>query len=151
MKKLLFVALSVLLLQSVAKSQTKQDSLSIKETVANYIEGWYSADVSRMEKSLHKDLAKRGIVPSRDGKNTEMLKASYTEMVSWTGQKPNQLKGNDALKNQLKISITEIGINIASAKSISPEFIDYLHLAKIGNEWKILNAIWEPNYKAMGK
>lgn len=151
MKKLLFITLCICMIQSVAKSQTKEDSLSIKETIANYIEGWHSADAARMEKALHKDLAKRGIVPSRDGKNYDMLKASFTDMISWTTQKTNQLKDNAALKNQLKISITELGVNIASAKSISPEFIDYLHLAKIGGEWKILNAIWEPNYKAMGK
>lgn len=146
MKKLLFVVLSICLMQSVVKSQSKQDSLSIKQTVANYIEGWYSADAVRMEKALHKDLAKRGIVPSRDGKNTDILKAGFNEMISWTTQKPNQLKENESIKSQLKISISEIGINIATAKSISPDYIDYLHLAKINGEWKILNAIWEPNF-----
>lgn len=61
-KKLLFVALCVCLLQSVQKAQTQHDSLSIIETIANYIEVLYSTDAARMEKALHKDLVKRGRV-----------------------------------------------------------------------------------------
>lgn len=147
MKELFFVFGVVLFVQMESIAQAIPDSLQIKETVSNYIEGWYSADTARMDKAIHPELAKRGIVPSRDGKKTGMLKASYKEMMEWTSQKPNQFKDNSVKPNQIEISIIEIGVNVAVAKCVSPEYVDYLHLARLKNEWKIINAIWEPNYK----
>ena len=133
------------LLKISVQSQTLQDTISISETTMNYIEGWYSGDSVRMAKSLHPELAKRGIVPSKDGKNTVILKASYSEMIQWTGKRPDALKDNKDLLR--KLTILEIGKNIATVKCESKDFIDYLHLARLNNEWKILNAIWEFNDK----
>lgn len=147
MKKLLLAIAIFFIAQIELKSQTIPDSLLIKETVSNYIEGWYSGDTLRMSKSIHYDLAKRGIVPSRDGKKTGMLKASYQEMITWTSKNPNQIKDNSIKTNDIKISIIEIGVNVAVARCESKDFIDYLHLARLKNEWKIINAIWEPNFK----
>lgn len=147
MRKLFFTSAILFIALIELKAQTTTDSLLIKETVSNYIEGWYSADTARMNKGIHPELAKRGVVPSRDGKKTGMLKASYKEMMEWTSQKPNQFKDNTVNPNQIKISIIEIGVNVAVARCESPEYIDYLHLARLKNEWKIINAIWEPNFK----
>ena len=147
MKKLISIIVVVCSMQFAANSQTTQDSLSINEAVLNYIEGWYSADTVRMKNSLYPELAKRGIVPSRDGKNTVMLKATFAQMVEWTSKSPNLMQENKVLKSDFKIKIIEMGLNIADVKCVSPQYVDYLHLARINNEWRILNAIWEPNYK----
>ncbi len=147
MKKIFLAAAIIFIAQIELKAQTTPDSLLIKKTVSNYIEGWYSADTAKMNKGIHPELAKRGIVHTRDGKQTIMLKASYKEMMGWTSQKPNQFKDNTVNPNQIKISIIEIGVNVAVARCESPEYIDYLHLARLKNEWKIINAIWEPNSK----
>lgn len=147
MKNFLFAFAILFIAQIELKAQTIPDSLKIRETVSNYIEGWYSADTARMNKGIHPELAKRGIVPSRDGKQTVMLKASFNEMMGWTSKKPNQIKDKSIKTSDIKISIVEIGVNVAVAKCVSPEYIDYLHLARLKNEWIIMNAIWEPNYK----
>jgi hypothetical protein len=139
------------LFQTATKSQNKQDSLAIKETVEHYIEGWYSGSADRMGKSLHPELAKRGVLPTKDGSNTEIAKASYEDMIKWTGLRPDLLKENKVSKNDLVITILEIGQNIANVKCLSVDFIDYLHLMRTNNEWKILNAIWEPNYAQIMK
>ena len=147
MKKM-FIVLCVLgILPILLKAQTKQDSAAIRVTVLNYIEGWTSGDSARMALSLHPLLAKRGIVPSRTGKGTEMLSATYKEMVSWTVFQKNAKKEIPQQKDE--IFIDKIGRNIASVTCISSEYIDYLHLARTGKGWKILNAIWEPNYSVM--
>lgn len=151
MKKLTFILIAFSLMQFSLKSQTKQDSLLIHETVSDYIEGWYSGDTVRMVKSLHPELAKRGILPSRDGKSTQIAKASYSDMINWTSRNPNLIKENKVLKSDINITIIEIGVNMANAKCVSKQYIDYLHLARINNEWKILNAIWEPNYGSVKK
>jgi hypothetical protein len=149
MNKLIMLFIVYCLVQISIKSQTLQDTISIRETTMNYIEGWYSGDSVRMSKSLHPELAKRGIVPSKDGKSMLILKVTYAEMIQWTGKRPNLLKDNKDLLR--KLTILEIGKNIATVKCESKDFIDYLHLARINDEWKILNAIWEFNDKEVKK
>ena len=144
MKKALLLLILLFIAGTKGFAQGTPDSTAIKETVANYIEGWYSADADRMAKALHPELAKRGIRQGKEGQNTQIMKADFNNMVAWTKGKPNEIKANPAVKNTLSIIIREIGKNIADVKCVSPDFIDYLHLGRINGEWKILNAIWEP-------
>ena len=145
MKKFTLIILFVCLTQMVVKAQTlAQDSLAIRETVLNYIEGWEDGDTIRMTKALHTKLAKRGIVPSQNGNVTDLLRANYTEMVNWTASRKNLPKENSG---EIVIKIYEIGKNIADVKCVSKDYIDFLHLARIDNQWKILNVIWEFNEK----
>ncbi len=144
MKKILLITLLFAFAAAKGFAQGIPDSTAIKETVANYIEGWYSADAERMAKALHPELAKRGIRQGKEGQSTVIMKADFNNMVAWTKSKPNEIAANPAVKNTLSIIIREIGNNIADVKCISRDFIDYLHLGRINGEWKILNAIWEP-------
>jgi len=144
-KKLSLIIVFLSLTQLFVKAQTLvQDSLAIRKTVLNYIEGWDNGDTIRMTKALHTKLAKRGIVPSQNGNGTDLVRANYTEMISWTASRKNLPKENSG---KIVIKIYEIGKNIADVKCVSKEYIDYLHLARIDNQWKILNAIWEFNEK----
>lgn len=119
------------------------DSTMIKEVALNYIEGWYSADTSRIAGSLSNDLVKRGFLISRNENKLVKVEATYTQMIEWTGRKPNELEKRPDIR--IDVQIIEIGKNIAMAKIVSPQFIDYIHLGKMNGEWKIYNVIWEPN------
>ena len=65
MKKILLFRIGVLALLIVTScnlfAQTERDTLLIKETALNYIEGLYTNNYERMEKALHPELAKRVI------------------------------------------------------------------------------------------
>jgi hypothetical protein len=142
MKRLIIILIVAIFNLFCAKSQTiVPDSVAIKVTVLNYIEGWNSGDTVRMAKALHPKLAKRGVVMSPNGKIAELQRASYTDMMTWTASRAKLPE----VKEDVKIVIYDIGKNIANAKCISKEYIDHLHLVRINNEWKILNAIWELN------
>ena len=39
--------------------------------------------------------------------------------------------------------ILDIYRNIATARSQTKGFVDYIHLVKIGEEWKIINVLWD--------
>lgn len=117
------------------------DEEAIRETALNYIEGWYSADTARMAKALSPELAKRGIILNPRTDELVLAPASYTQMLQWVGQKPNELEEDP--DKQMEVFIIEIGAYIAMVKTITPDFIDYLHMGKMNGEWKIYNAIWE--------
>jgi len=117
------------------------DEEAIKETALNYIEGWYSADTARMAKALSPDLAKRGFVLNPRTKKLVIAPATYEQMLQWVGQKPNELESDP--EKPLEVVIIEVGEYIAMVKTITPDFIDYLHMGKMDGVWKIYNAIWE--------
>ncbi|MEN8202700.1 MAG: nuclear transport factor 2 family protein [Bacteroidota bacterium] len=114
---------------------------AIKECALNYLEGWYSADTARMAKALSPDLAKRGIILNPRSNELVIAPATYAQMLQWVGQKPNELESDP--DKQMEVHIIEVGEYIAMVKTITPDFIDYLHMGKMSGEWKIYNAIWE--------
>ena len=128
-----------------ASAQSEEDEQAIKVTALNYIEGWYSADTARMSKALSPDLKKRGFLIHPQTKQLIVSEATYSQMVEWTSKKPNELKQDQEI--EIKVEIIEIGRNIAMVKTISPQFIDFIHMGKIDGEWKIYNVIWESGDK----
>ena len=113
--------------------------LGVKEVPFNYITSWYAGDTNQMKQALHVKLVKRRVVTTK-----EVWNVSYDWMIhavkSGTGRIENIKQA------QKEIQILDQTDTIASAKVISNRFIDYLQLAKINNQWKIVNALWE--YKA---
>ena len=113
----------------------------IEKAVRDYIDGWYEGNAERMARALHPDLTKRRVVALPNGKemfNTISADAlvAYTEMGF--GKKSKQ----EGQKNE--VIILDVSPQTATAKSISHEFIDYLHLAKVDGQWRIINVLWEP-------
>jgi hypothetical protein len=110
---------------------------SIKKAALDYIEGWYVASPERMERALHPDLAKRAVV---NLKGTDNLSAiSFERMMDLV---KNKNEDKEAL-GKIECEILDVYGNMACAKTISPDFIDFLHLARWQGEWKIINALWE--------
>jgi hypothetical protein len=123
-----------------AKSQTRIDTLQIKETALNYIEGYYNADTLRMKKAIHPELAKRIAIKSEEG--YIMIKNTGSSELVLATLKSKKAESKDAFK--ASINIYDISNNMATLKVTSNKlkFIDYLHMVKINNEWKILNVLW---------
>jgi hypothetical protein len=136
---ILFAVFSGFTIAKVAADSEKVKK-AITETALNYIEGWYSGDAERMDKAMHKDLAKRGIMVNAGTGKTGIMPATKDQMVAWTkagaGKKAKEKWG-------IKVEILDVLVNTASVKITSVDFIDYAHLAKFDGEWKILNVIWE--------
>ena len=109
------------------------DAELITATVRDYFEGWYDADVARMDRALHPDLVKRstaedGVILSKDA----MLQACAR------GQ------GTRAAGRWLTIDIADVCGDIASAVVRSAPYREYLHLIRTGDRWKIAKALWLP-------
>ena len=117
------------------------DEVAVTECALNYLEGWYSADTARMAKALSMDLAKKGFLTNPQTGELHIAPASYDQMLQWVGQKPDQLSLDPDIK--MEVHIIEVGENIAMVKTVTPDFIDYLHMAKVDGQWKIYNAVWE--------
>jgi len=130
----------LVLLLAIGKGAFAQsDEVQIKTTALNYLEGWYTADTARMANALSPMLAKRGFMLAADGKTMEVHDASYSQMLEWTGKQEKHLLSDLSIS----VTIIEIGENIAMLKTETPDFVDYIHMARLQGAWKIYNVVWE--------
>ena len=119
----------------------QDESNAIKQSVLDYVEGWYDADVTRMARCLHPDLVKRTL--GRDEQGTWRLRRTVdaARMITLT----EQGGGSDMPEpqRQYHVAILDVFRHVATAKCVSPEYVDYLHLAKFDDRWLIVNVLWE--------
>lgn len=119
-----------------AQTSSPPSAVEAVEAVArDYIEGWYTGDVERMERSLHDDLVKR--IPVADSLGARLHPISKARMVELTtgggGENPDAV---------VQIFVDDVSGDIATARVLSPEYLDYLHLARTQDGWKIVNVLF---------
>lgn len=143
MKKAIMSILMVLTVAMVGFPQEKADvekeKAAIKQAALDYIEGWYEGNAQRMERALHPDLVKREVNTMPTGKDV-LFSVSASNMVEFTRAGGGSETPKEKQKNE--VIILDVYQNIATAKAISADYVDYLHLAKINRQWKIVNVLW---------
>ena len=119
----------------------KTDEDQIINVVYNYVDGWWEGDYEKMDKCLHPDLVKRSIYIHNKTGQSMINDASKSAMVGYT--KGGGGKDSIEEKGEVKITILDINLNIASVKATSLKYVDYIHLVKWNGEWVIINVLWE--------
>ena len=116
--------------------QSSSDRADIEAVLRDYIEGWYGGDTARMDHALHNDLVKR--MPVVDETSGSALRAvSKERMLELTAG-----GSGDMANPEFEIYVDEIATDIASARLLSPEYLDLIHLAKTAEGWKIANVLF---------
>lgn len=125
-------------------AQLQTDSLMIKETAFNYIEGWYKGDSERMAKALHPDMVKRIIRTIDSATNCQILSSTTADaMIRNTSIGTG--RGQKGSKGLIAYSLLDQIETLAMVKLITEDFIDYLQLGKLNGKWKIINVLWFNN------
>ncbi len=141
----IMVSLAVLLSGGLAApgavhAQTAADSAAIRGAALDYIEGFYTGDAARMEQALHPDLKKR-IVTRTPGEAETLQEMTADQLIQMTAggggtRMPDEQKVSD-------VTILDIFGGMASVKIVAGVWVDYMHIAKVDGEWKIVNVLWE--------
>jgi hypothetical protein len=130
-----------LLLAGPAQAQSAADSAGIRAASLDYIEGWYTADVPRMTRALHPELAKRIVQTDPKAKKSVLRQMGAKELIEYTREGGG--KDTPVQRRQADVSILDIYQGAASAKVVAGDWIDYLHLARWNGRWLIVNVLWE--------
>ena len=119
----------------------QSDLEAIKKTALDYGEAWYGGDAARMERALHPELAKRALVPGPQPGKGKIDHLSAPGLV----QRVRDGWGSKTPKDQIRIDVTILDVygNAASVKLDMHNFIDYIHMSKMGGRWVIVNVLWE--------
>ena len=117
-----------------ATQQKTSDDLAVRATVTDYIEGYYTGDAARMEKSLHPHYLKHvihGTIPMREKTASQMMQDVRSEGAPDLPQ----------AERTEQISVLDVSGDIASAKLVTPHWVDYMTLSKLDGQWKILAVV----------
>ncbi len=147
---LLLVAPVALRAQTVEEAARAEDRVAIQQAILDYAEGLYTVDPSRIERSVHPELAKVGFWrPSADAWY-RTTRQDYDEMVK-LAQTWNEDGHVNARTAPRDIVLLDMMDQTASAKLVAEWGIDYLHLAKIEGRWVIMNVIWQTHPEGYAK
>ncbi len=114
---------------------TNNTEMAIVGAALDYYEGWFDARPDRMERALHPELAKRSIEPDESIKTL-----SARQMIDATAEGFGRRQ--DPGDRNIRVHVDHVHDSIATATVTSAVYVDYLQLARIGTEWKILNVLW---------
>ena len=148
MKKMILMLAVVLSL--TASGQTNEDSLAIKKVITDYIEGWATGNVERIQNAVSPELSKRRVAASGEIVYAQDMSRSLLCVSALGNAKgvrmPDLTPGKELVP---EIKILDIDGTNASAKTLNAKygFFDYLHLSKAGGKWMIVNVLWDMNSK----
>ena len=144
MKRTLLLAAAALLLAAApqaARAQVAAEREAVRAAVLDYVEGIYGVDHTRIERSVHPDMAKRGFFVKKGETSYSPHTMTFQQLVDLAKSynKDGHVK-KDAPK---EIVIYDISDQTASIKLTAVWGIDYMHLAKYDGKWKIINVLWQ--------
>jgi hypothetical protein len=148
MKRIILMLVVVITLPALG--QTKEDTLGISKAVKDYVEGWATGNVERIQNSVSPELSKRRVAASGDLVFTQDMSRSLlcvSAIGNAKGVRMQDMTPGKELVPEIKILDID-GIN-ASVKTWNAKygFFDYIHLSKAGGKWMIVNVLWDMNSK----
>ena len=143
MTRILFLVLAMIALEARAEQPPARsaEEAAIRATVLDYVQGWYDGDAARMERALHPELAKRIVRTDATSGKSRLDQMSAMTLVQYT--RSGGGKKTPAAERQQDVQVLDVFENAASARATMSGWVDYLHLAKVDGQWKIINVLWE--------
>ena len=123
------------------RAQPNADRRAVERAVLDYVEAIYEVKPELVDRSVHRELAKRGYMRGQNGKYTEapMTFAQLRALAErWNAQ--GRVNAKTARKEVVVLDLLD---QTASAKLTASWGTDYMHLAKYNGEWKIVNILWQ--------
>jgi len=119
------------------------ETQKVEAAILDYVEALYEADTSRVYRSVHPELRKRGYYFRGEAKGyTDKLEMSFEQLVSLSSRWNKD--GKNADENSPKeVTVFEVLDKTATAKVVAEWGIDYFHLAKLDGKWYIMNVLWQ--------
>ncbi len=128
---LLFFSLS---LTAQDNKSSNDDASAVHAAVTNYIEAYYAGNAARMQQTLHPHYLKHkihGDIPMREETGPQLVE----DVRSGGGTHMTQAQRTE------QVTVLDVAGNIASAKLVTPGWVDYMTLSKMKGEWKILSVV----------
>jgi hypothetical protein len=125
--------------EAVDETIRPEDAAAIRTCLLDYFEGWFEGDAERMDRALHPALAKHALAQGPDRADV-MDVTTKDEMVEATRRGRGRLR--DLPDRAIRIDITGVSGDIASATVHSAVYVEYALLARTSEGWRITGTLW---------
>ena len=134
-------AAAALMLPATALATATETAAQIEAVAYDYVDGQLEGDADRVARALHPDLAKRAVAApgSVPGEAFPLRRMRAEELIELTRQ--GAIKTERA-KWQRSVKLLDVTADAAAVRVETPWFVDYFHLARFGERWLIVNALW---------
>jgi hypothetical protein len=95
-----------------------------------------------MEQALHPRMVKRTFWKDK-ATQKDYLTEFFAENMVILAEKYNVKGDKFPTVPKKEVKLLDVSDRTASVKLIADEWIDYMHLAKLNGEWKIVNVLWQ--------
>lgn len=140
MKKITVILLSFCIVGFV---QAQDAKAKVERACMDYLEGFYEGDTIKLIRSLKPSLYKFGYWKNKEsGKYDPDGQMTYRQAIDYAKRvfdKKNFAKAG----SPKKVEVLDVMNTIASAKVTAWWGVDYILLAKQGDEWMIEQVLWE--------
>jgi hypothetical protein len=138
---LTLAALALLLPLTDTAAQTASDKDAVRQAALDYVEGIYTVDTSRIERSVSRNLTKRGFwrEPADSAYRPESV-MTFDQLMKLASVWNKDGKRDTSIKEVVVLDVLD---QTASAKIVAMWGIDYMHLAKYDGRWQIINIVWQ--------
>jgi hypothetical protein len=115
-----------------------RDREAILRVAADYIESWFQGDPERMRRSLHPELVKRSLARGGLAGEPKLDTIGAEDMVRATGAGTGTKypRGHE-------VAILDLYDDMATVRVTSTPYVEYLHVARFGGQWLIVNVLWD--------
>jgi len=148
MKKMLSILLGFILVCGTAFPQDvdlEKEKEAIKRAALDYIDGAHEGNAMRMERAVHPELTKVTLMKFPQTGRTVLRKAGSTRLIELIRANVAPL---DEDKRNIEVTIFAMKEGLAAVRAVSAMFYDYLLMANIDGQWKLINVLWRRNEKA---
>ena len=122
-------------------AQTDADREAVRQAALDYVEGVYEVDATRIERSVHPDLVKRGFYIKKGETGYTFSPMTFAELVELA--KTYNKSGRVPKDAPKEVSVLDVLDQTASVKVVAVWGVDYMHLAKYDGKWMIVNILWQ--------
>ena len=136
MRSILFLTMAVLL---VAPAYAGDDAEAVERAVLDYVEAVEQGKPELMQRGVHPDLHKFGFY--RQEGAYRVIPMTFDQLVELAANM--KAEGHVPENPTHEVEIFEVMDKTAAAKLTAFWGIDYMHLAKHEDEWKIVHVLWQ--------
>jgi len=124
-------------MSTTVETDVDQVVAAATEYLTSFYSGSAEERAARIEHVLHPRLAKRSPSHLRDdGTFHEWTVPEMIEIAAGSVDDPP--------KRPYSVRVLDLSRTMASVRTDAEWGIDYMHLAKIGDGWKVVNVLWDP-------
>ena len=125
----------------VPESQLAADREAVEAAVRDYLEGFYQASPERVDRAVAPELVKYGFWRRGADEAYRGMEMSREELLA-LAQRWNA-DGHVGADAPSEVQVLGVMDRTACAKLVADWGVDYLHLARLDDGWRIVQILWQ--------